>query len=452
MIFLIIESERIIMRNKYILLFITILSVSLIIFFINYENKIDVKTIKVIKGNIKEYISEDAKTIFDKEYEISSTISGDIEPLKFEIGDNIKKDQIITNINTFYSKQNLKEILEKENEIKALINNLDKQNPRSEDFKEIKLIIEELENRLKQSEKQIQISKINYEKSKDFFNRQKELKNQESITDLQYNEAKTSFEISKKQFEISKLEKENILKNISLQKNNYEKLKERINDNEFQKKALFSQIEQLNIQKNINKNNLKKMSIYSPVSGVITDIFLKDLTTISSGTKIIKISDPKSIEIESDILSDEIFKIKKGQKVEISGKSLNDKTIIGYVKKVFPSGFTKISSLGVEQQRIKIRISFDNKNINLKSGTNLDIKIIVNENNNTIIVPERSIFKDNNKWKVLSVDNKKVVLKEILIGLKNDDFVEVLKGLSVNDIIIEEPNNNIKEGSLVNSI
>ena len=69
------------MRKKYILLFIAVLSVSLIIFFINYENKIDVKTIKVVKGNIKEYISEDAKTIFDNEYEISCYACGTTELL-----------------------------------------------------------------------------------------------------------------------------------------------------------------------------------------------------------------------------------------------------------------------------------------------------------------------------------------------------------------------------------
>lgn len=197
---------------------------------------------------------------------------------------------------------------------------------------------------------------------------------------------------------------------------------------------------------------MNQSAIPAPVSGPVMNLYIKDETPLSAGTQIMTIGDLSTKIIETDILSEEINQIKKGQKALISGKALNNTIIFGEVYRIFPAGFTKISALGVEQQRVKVYISFDNKLNNLLPGTSLDIKIITDEEKNTLIIPEKSLFKKDDKWYVFKINQQNAELQELSPGLKNDDFVQVLSGLEENQIIISEITNELEGGIKVRSV
>jgi HlyD family secretion protein len=218
----------------------------------------------------------------------------------------------------------------------------------------------------------------------------------------------------------------------------------------YQRKVYIEQISQIKNEINILDKELSKTSIRSDFSGPVLEVYVKDKTVLPSGSKILKIGDVNTIVIESDVLSEEIPQINVGMPVEISGKALDNKKVFGKVSRIYPIGFTKISALGVEQQRVKVIISFDNKKFNLRPETSLDVKIITQEHKKVLTIPERSIFKDKDKWFVFILNSEsKLELKEVKIGLKNEDNAEIVKGLEENQIIVLEPDNQLKEGQKV---
>ncbi|MFN4152691.1 MAG: efflux RND transporter periplasmic adaptor subunit, partial [Candidatus Sericytochromatia bacterium] len=222
------------------------------------------------------------------------------------------------------------------------------------------------------------------------------------------------------------------------------------NDNDYQRKVYIEQISQIKNEINILDKELSKTSIRSDFSGPVLEVYVKDKTVLPSGSKILKIGDVNTIVIESDVLSEEIPQINVGMSVEVSGKALDNKIVFGKVSRIYPIGFTKISALGVEQQRVKVIISFDNKKFNLRPETSLDVKIITKEHKKVLTIPERSIFKDKDKWFVFVLNSEsKLELKEVKIGLKNEDNVEIVKGLEENQSIVLEPDNQLKEGQKV---
>ena len=107
--------------------------------------------------------------------------------------------------------------------------------------------------------------------------------------------------------------------------------------------------------------------------------FIEDEQVLPPGAPLLAIGDLSSIEVEADILSEEIGVVRVGQGVEISGKALGGKIVHGKVKTIYPSGFKKISSLGIEQQRVKTLIAFDNSDIGLRPEVSVDVKIIIAE-------------------------------------------------------------------------
>ena len=173
---------------------------------------------------------------------------------------------------------------------------------------------------------------------------------------------------------------------------------------------------------------------------------------IAEGQAIYCVGDLSTIEIESDILSSDIRKVEVGQRVIIFAKALGDLLIEGHVDLIYPSGFEKISALGIEEQRNTVLVEFDNSLVGLRPGLAVDIKIIVAEKANTLIVPEQATFKKEGKWYVFLVEGGKASLRNVEVGLRNDNYVEILSGIEEDDIIITELISDLENGKRVSPI
>jgi HlyD family secretion protein len=140
------------------------------------------------------------------------------------------------------------------------------------------------------------------------------------------------------------------------------------------------------------------------------------------GTPLLKIGDLATLEIESDVLSEEVGRIREGAQVELLGKAFGGAERMGAVKRIYPSAFMKISALGVEQQRVKVLIGLEPAKDGpaLRPGTRLDVHIITGEKQNALAVPERAAFRRQGQWYVFKVENGTAKLAPVTLGLKND--------------------------------
>ena len=141
-----------------------------------------------------------------------------------------------------------------------------------------------------------------------------------------------------------------------------------------------------------------------------------------------------------------------GNAVEITGKALEDKTAIGTVTRIFPSGFKKISALGIEQQRVRVLIGFDNGEPGLRPGTSVDVRIITAEHDDVVAVPERAVFRREDGWALFVVHDGRARLTQVETGLRNDDWVEISRGLEAGETIVGTPKNELEDGMQVTAL
>jgi HlyD family secretion protein len=222
-----------------------------------------------------------------------------------------------------------------------------------------------------------------------------------------------------------------------------------IDDNEYMRSAYKAEIDSLNAQLDVLKKNREKARIVAPVAGPILEKYVSDRRVLPPGTPLLKLGDLTSMEIECDILSEDAGRVKAGQAVAIEGKAMGGKSVEGKVKRVYPSAFMKISSLGIEQQRVKVLIDFDNSQLSLRAGTRVDVRIITNAHDKVVAVPERATFRREGKWYIFTVQGGRAELTPISIGLKNESWAEVSEGLKDGDEIVLEPGNELTPGMRV---
>ena len=215
-----------------------------------------------------------------------------------------------------------------------------------------------------------------------------------------------------------------------------------------ERKTLQALVAQAEAQLRLAESQLSKASITAPIDGIVLRRLVEPGAYLQPGTPVFKVGSLSELEVRADILETEAVKVKVGQKVNILGDVLGDKTLTGKIIEVSPEAVIKVSSLGVEQRRVPVKILLDEKG-DLKPGFNVDVRIITGEKSKTLFVPEESVFNEQGQDFVFVVTDGKLAKRQVTIGLRNNDSVEITGGLKAGEEVVREPDNTLVEGTKV---
>lgn len=188
--------------------------------------------------------------------------------------------------------------------------------------------------------------------------------------------------------------------------------------------------------------------LYSPVNGVVLRRLQESAAVVPAGTPLLEVGDIRDLEIVSDLLSSAAVRVRPGQPVLIEQWG-GDRPLKGRVRRVEPSGFTKISALGVEEQRVNTIVDFDDpaeERPAIGDGYRVEVRIIVSARENVLKVPVSSLVRHGADWAVYAVDNERAVRRAVEIGERNGLEAEVTSGLSGDERIIVYPSDAIADG------
>ncbi len=191
-----------------------------------------------------------------------------------------------------------------------------------------------------------------------------------------------------------------------------------------------------------------QLCIHSPVDGRVLRILHKSESIVPVGTALVEIGDPADLEVNIEMLSTNAVKVKVGDQALIKRWG-GTEDIKARVKLIEPSGFTKISALGVEEQRVNVILSFIDpieKWQSLGDAFRVEAAIIIDRAENVLLIPLSALFRQNEIWSVFKVVDGKVVLQNVEVGRTNDRMVEIKQGLALGENIITHPGNKINEG------
>ncbi|NOT71359.1 MAG: HlyD family efflux transporter periplasmic adaptor subunit [Hyphomicrobium sp.] len=187
--------------------------------------------------------------------------------------------------------------------------------------------------------------------------------------------------------------------------------------------------------------------VKSPESGRVLKIVAQSEQTLSIGAPVLEIGDPANLEIVVDLLSAETVKIRPGATATIEawgGQPLN-----AHVSTIEPSGFTKISALGIEEQRVKTILTIDDPaDVWQRLGHDYRVFVKINAyaSANVRLVPLGALFRRDNQWALFAVKGGRAAVLSVTLGQRNATYAEVLDGLADGDQVILHPSDRVIDG------
>ena len=190
------------------------------------------------------------------------------------------------------------------------------------------------------------------------------------------------------------------------------------------------------------------IEVRAPVEARVLKVVHESEGTVQAGQPLLEVGNPDTLEAEVEVLSTQAVKIVPGSRV-LFDRWGGETTLRGAVRLVEPTGFTKVSALGVEEQRVRVIVDFTSPREEwrqLGDGYRVEARFVVWEGNDVLQIPASALFRHNSGWAVFAVDGGRAKLKPVQIGQRAGLIAQVISGLSVGDNVISHPEDKIRDG------
>jgi len=187
------------------------------------------------------------------------------------------------------------------------------------------------------------------------------------------------------------------------------------------------------------------VSVYSPVSGNVLRIVTESEGVVPSGAPLVEIGDPDQLEVVVDLLSADAVRVQPGQRVVIEAWG-GPAPLNGKVRRVEPFGFTKVSALGIEEQRVNVVIDITDPRAQwrrLGHGYRVEPRIVLWEAADVLRVPLSALFRQGEHWAVFVAQDGRAELRTVEIGQGNGLEAEVRSGLAAGERVVLHPGDRV---------
>ena len=183
--------------------------------------------------------------------------------------------------------------------------------------------------------------------------------------------------------------------------------------------------------------------VKSPVAGTVLKVHRESEGPIEMGSPIMDIGDTAKLEIVSEVLTRDVVGLKVGNDVVVSG--WGGGTLTGKIRLIEPAAFTKISTLGVEEQRVRVLIDFERPK-DMGEGFQVRCRLIAKRKENSLTLPVGALFREGNAWALYRVVKQRAVKTVVKIAESSGNTALVESGVTEGDDVVLFPGEKIRDG------
>ena len=353
---------------------------------------IAVQTSKVLRGSMRVTVDEEGETRARDRFTVAAPISGRMLRIELQQGDSVRKEQIVAKIQPLPLNQQQRE--------------------------EVLARVETAEANKRQADARMERARQEYEQAEREFKRREHLARAISVEELE--QARNAEVTSAKELEAAQFSAQAAASEVKVAR------------------AGLVGIEGGSSQPMV-------ISIHSPVSGCVLQVVEKSERVLQAGAPLLVVGDPKNLEIVTDVLTTDAVNIKPGAPVELQGWG-GDQPLHARVRLVEPSGFTKVSALGVEEKRVNVIADLVDSPERLGDGFRVETSIVTWQGSDVLKIPSSAAFREQEGWSVFVIDGERARRRQVRIGHRNQAEAEVLDGLTDGEQVILHPSNQLRDG------
>lgn len=202
---------------------------------------------------------------------------------------------------------------------------------------------------------------------------------------------------------------------------------------------------------NVSGSSSEPVAVRAPISGRVLEVAQQSAAVVQASQPLVTLADPNGLEVEVEALSSDAVQIHPGMRVLLERWG-GPKPLEGVVRLVEPTAFTKVSALGVEEQRALVIVDILSPKQewrNLGDQYRVEARFILSEDANVLQVPSSALFRHEGGWAVFLAGAETVTIQPVEIGRRSGLTTEILAGLDAEDRVVPHPSDTLTDGALV---
>jgi HlyD family secretion protein len=411
-------------------------------------------------GSVREYVDEEGKTRLAETYLITMPYDGRIEPIDLLEGTTVKRGQVVAQIKRVDVELAKAMAQTSVDRLQASIRENDDTSVELTALKQANNVVDSIDRMVEAAAARVKTGEAKLAYAEKHLSRLQTLIKDNASTEEEIDRARVGQVESgvEHQQDVLVLRSAEALRAATALVPT--SIRQYIQRKTLSRDVLDQQLAEAQVRMREVEKNAQLSTMTSPVDGVILERAVSDERQVAAGTVLLRIGRWEDLEIEADVLSQDVVRVKSQQDVQISGAAIGPQPAKAHVTRIFPAGFTKVSSLGVEQQRVKVIMKLEDDDLRrLREGNDLGVayrvrvRIFTASASDTLVIPRSALFRGaSNDWQVYSIRGGQAHLQAVKIGLANDEQVQVVDGLAEGDQVILAPETNLSEGQAVRAI
>ena len=388
-------------RNK-IALGVALVALALLVAWALRPQPVAVETAEVTRGAFEQTVSDDGQTRVRDRFVIAAPLAGHAERIQLEVGDPVKQGQIVAELMptapAFLDARTQRELRERIGAAEAQL-----ARARAETLK----AQAQRDQARADRDRQIRLSKEGF------------------LSQTAREQAELSLRTAERALDAARFAEEAARHDLA------------------QARAAFTRYE--------SGAPAAKWPVTSPVAGVVLKVTQKSEGAVMLGAPLMEIADPRSLEAVVDVLSQEAVAIRPGMPARLElGQGVTP--LAARVRLVEPAAFTKVSALGVEEQRVNVVLDFAeplDKVQTIGDGFRVEAHVVVYREENVLKVPVGALFREGAGWAVFALDGERARKRAVKVARRNSAEAMLEEGLKPGERVVVYPSDALKEGSRV---
>jgi HlyD family secretion protein len=422
------------------------------------QSGIPVQTAMAGKGDICAWVEDRAMTTLPLVYKITMPQDGRIQPIVLEAGHAVSKGQVVAQMDLADLKTALALADTRVAEIEAqiVINTYDKIENTS--LVESKQVTAALKAAGKASDELVRTNEAELKYSEWLLDMEKKLVQERASSKEKLRRAQRDYGQADSSVASARFMSKATWAITAAVELLPKYIQERLSLKHLETDVLNHRLAGARAEREMAERRLKRATMQSPVDGIVLRRLVKNEEYLPAGTLLMEIGDTRKLQVTADILSQDVVMVRPGNVVDIYGPSIGDSPIRGTVLNIKPAGFTKVSSLGVDQQRVPVDIAFDKdaleslkqKGRTLGLAYRVRVRIYTEEKKDVLKVSRTALFRGaGDQWQVFTVKSGKAAIMSVTLGIMNDNEAEITGGISKGDAVIVAPPKALRNGDRV---
>jgi HlyD family secretion protein len=193
------------------------------------------------------------------------------------------------------------------------------------------------------------------------------------------------------------------------------------------------------------------LTIDSPIDGLVLSVLQQSAGMVAPGTPLMEIGDPNSMEVVIDVLTADAVGLRTGGRVILTRWGGTD-ALLGRIARIEPLAFTRISALGVEEQRVNVVANLDSLPTppeRIGDGWRVEAALLAWQADNVVQVPLNAVFRDGDGWSVWTVQGDQLSMTSVELGQRDGRVAEVTSGLRAGELVVMHPSEVLEPGATV---